>query len=326
MPWLVGIDEAGYGPNLGPFVMAVVACRVPAEPFSCNLWEMLRSAVRRPRERKDGRLLIEDSKLVYSTPRGFRALERGVLATICANLIEGANAPALTLERLLSVLAPEALPELREEPWYTGTTAVPHELKPGECTLPIQLFRQACTSVGVCWARAHSFMVCPPRFNALLERWGSKAIVLAVGLAELIRHLLEHELDGDEPVHITIDKQGGRNNYTSLVQQAVPEGAVTPLEEGAKCSCYEVIGGRRPIRLIFEPRADAGHFTVALASMLAKYLRELCMHEFNQFWRQHVPDLKPTAGYPTDARRFLEDIRAAATRLGIAEAALWRRK
>jgi len=23
-PWVVGIDEAGYGPNLGPFVMAGV--------------------------------------------------------------------------------------------------------------------------------------------------------------------------------------------------------------------------------------------------------------------------------------------------------------
>ena len=29
MPWIVGLDEAGYGPNLGPFVMSLVAFRVP---------------------------------------------------------------------------------------------------------------------------------------------------------------------------------------------------------------------------------------------------------------------------------------------------------
>src|SRR5437016_4219233 len=32
MPWLIGMDEAGYGPNLGPFVMSAVACKVPEGP------------------------------------------------------------------------------------------------------------------------------------------------------------------------------------------------------------------------------------------------------------------------------------------------------
>ncbi len=60
--------------------------------------------------------------------------------------------------------------------------------------------------------------------------------------------------------------------------------------------------------------------------MTAKYLREVLMREFNAFWQRHVPGLKPTAGYPGDAARFLDAIRPAAQRLGIAEAALWRRK
>jgi hypothetical protein len=60
--------------------------------------------------------------------------------------------------------------------------------------------------------------------------------------------------------------------------------------------------------------------------MASKYLRELLMLEFNRFWQEHVPGLKPTAGYPGDAARFLGAIRPAAERLGIAETALWRRK
>jgi ribonuclease HII len=80
------------------------------------------------------------------------------------------------------------------------------------------------------------------------------------------------------------------------------------------------------VRLTFEPRADSGHFCVALASMVSKYVRELLMREFNAFWQQHVPNLEPTAGYPGDSRRFFKAIRKTAKQLGIAEKALWRRK
>ena len=54
--------------------------------------------------------------------------------------------------------------------------------------------------------------------------------------------------------------------------------------------------------------------TVALASMLCKYLREVCMRQFNRFWEKHVPGIEPTAGYPVDAKRFYEAIQAAMER------------
>ena len=69
MPWLIGIDEAGYGPNLGPLVVATTACRVPAEAPAC-LWQALAPAVRRRDHDDDGRLLIDDSKKVNEGPAG----------------------------------------------------------------------------------------------------------------------------------------------------------------------------------------------------------------------------------------------------------------
>ncbi len=47
---------------------------------------------------------------------------------------------------------------------------------------------------------------------------------------------------------------------------------------------------------------------MALSSMYSKYIRELHLGLFNGFWREHLPGLRPTAGYPEDARRFLGDI------------------
>jgi ribonuclease HII len=102
-------------------------------------------------------------------------------------------------------------------------------------------------------------------------------------------------------------------------------GVVTE-EEGADCSTYRVVGLGRDVRLTFRPRADAEHFCVALASMAAKYLRERLMEEFNHFWLERLPGLKPTAGYPGDSARFMDAIRPAARKLGIAEDAIWRKR
>ena len=60
--------------------------------------------------------------------------------------------------------------------------------------------------------------------------------------------------------------------------------------------------------------------------MLAKYLRELSMLAFNEFWQSHLPDLKPTAGYPVDAKRFREQIRSVQKQLDVSDERLWRNR
>jgi ribonuclease HII len=319
MPWIVGIDEAGYGPNLGPLVMTAVACRVPAEP--ADVWQLLSAAVRRADEAADGRLPVGDSKQIYSPGRGLRMLETVVHAALSPCRPE----PLATLADAAAYLAPACVEELRSEGWYTGGTALPGSVDADSCRDAAQRYADATRNAGVSWGLVRSVVVCPTRFNVITERAGSKGAVLAHGLTTLLRTACE-ALPGDEAVSVFVDKHGGRNNYAAMLQTVFDRGFVVAREETALRSVYQMAGAVRPVRVTFQPRADADHYTVALASMVSKYLRELFMAEFNRFWQTHVPGLKPTAGYPVDAVRFYEAIRPACDKLGIPKEAVWRKK
>ena len=317
MPWLIGIDEAGYGPNLGPLVMTAVACRVPNELANADLWQLLAAAVRRPAEAADGRLLVADSKVVYSRARGLAGLETGVFA-----LHPAASLP--TLAQLTDRLCPTTAAELRAERWFSGHSPLPVAAAADELAAVADRFTQASRGQQVEWGLVRSVLVCPAHFNRMVDEHGSKGAVLGHGLAELLRANLA--LAGREPMYFFIDKHGGRNTYAAMLQDAVPDGFVTAHEERPGRSTYRIASQGRELRLTFQPRADAAHFCVALASMVSKYLRELLMREFNQFWQAHVPGLRPTAGYPADAARFFQAIWPAARRLGLTEEALWRKR
>src|SRR5438477_3368967 len=115
MTWIIGMDEAGYGPNLGPFVMAAVACRVPDELAGANLWDVLAAAVCKE-DADDGRIVVNDSKQVYDPGTGIGALERGVLAALWRGPLDsGAN-----VGHLLSAACADSLDDLRGEAWFGG--------------------------------------------------------------------------------------------------------------------------------------------------------------------------------------------------------------
>lgn len=320
MAWLIGIDEAGYGPNLGPLVMTSVAWKVRDGHAGADLWQVLRSAVRRQADPDEDRIVVDDSKAVHGSGGGLAALELNVAAALMPWLLE----PPISLAQYVERVCPSSRPALGGERWYSGKTALPLALPDGIVARSERL-RTAAEEAEIEPGPVRSVAVCAPRFNALLDEWTSKGAVLAVALKELLRGLCE-ELDDGEPFHIFVDKHGGRNTYAAMLQDALPDGMVVVRQEGALRSHYELLGASRPIQITFQPRADIEHFPVALASMASKYLRELCMLEFNRFWQEHVPGITPTAGYPNDAARFLNAIRPAMQKLGLDEPALWRRK
>jgi ribonuclease HII len=320
MAWIIGIDEAGYGPNLGPFVMTSVACRVPDDEADANLWQLLRGAVRRRADDDAGELLIDDSKVVYTT-RGLGGLERGVLTA----LGQAGARPCTSLAALVASACPDDGDELRREVWYRGTQTLPIHLTPDDLESATRPFERACASANVSHWQIRGVVVCPSRFNALLDEGGSKGHVLAHALTHLLRGQ-QANLEGEDGLSFFIDKHGGRNSYAAMLQHALPDSVVFTRQESMASSVYRVHGLGREVRLTFQPRADAEHLCVALASMASKYLREVLMLEFNRFWREQVADLKATAGYPGDAARFFQAIRQALAKLGVREECVWRRK
>ena len=316
MRWVVGIDEAGYGPNLGPLVQAAAAVRLP--PDDPAGWDTLRPAVRRAGKAKaDPRVVVDDSKRVYMGVNALEKLERGV-----RGLFGLSDPTAGELFGTLTLGWCEA--ELHAEAWYDPAAATPVATTADAVTKHVAHLADNLPA-GVVVPLPHAVLTPAPRFNRVVEASGTKATLLADGLVDLLRVVFA-TLPGDESVVVLCDKHGGRNYYAGLLREAFPGAGVFPQVESNDESRYEVEGLGRVVTVAFRPNADADSVAVAAASMVCKYLREVCMGQFNAYWRKHVPGLKETAGYPVDARRFIEDIRPAMERLGVSERAVWRCK
>ena len=152
---------------------------------------------------------------------------------------------------------------------------------------------------------ASSCMVAVREFNEQVKKAGNKSIVLFNNCATLISRLWD-VCRGN--FRLIVDKQGGRNTYTRLLKERFPGTDIKVLKEGAQVSSYEVTDAYRKMEISFVEKGEDTCMAVALASMFSKYIRELFMRLENQYWIQLMPDLKPTAGYYTDAQRFLSQI------------------
>ena len=162
--------------------------------------------------------------------------------------------------------------------------------------------------------------VFPARFNRLTSECGNKAEVLSqLTLALLARALPDDAL----PVFVLCDKHGGRNRYGSLLQRQFPDPLIEVHAESLPLSIYRWTDRGRRVEVRFQARGESW-LPAALASMVSKYLRELAMLAFNDFWCGHVPALQRTAGYPGDARRFMDQIADARAVLSIDDDCLWR--
>ena len=366
MGYVIGTDEAGYGPNLGPLVISATVWEAPDGVDGEGLFRLLEGLVGSSLCRRNGGNgdlpVFADSKMLYKPcphPRPLSQRERGEERTISQREWGGVAGPLRHLEHGLwaawsllgwelgtwrevwEKLALGSLDEIDGSPFYCDfDQKLPRDFREDRETIP--------PTVESCQDRGRG------RRNSLRAEWlekfaqtGVKLLAIrsrAVFPPEFNRLMDEHESKGAALSHLTL----------GLIAEIM-----RPLEKGAISVLCDKHGGRDHYaalltehffdgfvevgeegrqsstyqfgpperRVQFQFRAKAEScLPAALASMASKYLRELAMEAFNAFWTARVPNLAPTAGYPQDARRFQAEIAAKQQELGIDEAVLWRKK
>ncbi|MBC8523153.1 hypothetical protein H8D29_04435 [PVC group bacterium] len=297
-----GIDEAGYGPMFGPLCVGasvlVLENYDPArgEP---DLWDILSSAICKKRSDKQKRIAVNDSKKLKSgsTPKGLKHLERGVLAFMVA---AGHDKPIL--DRDFFEATESYIPT---NPWSSLEVPLPIAVDPKSLQIDIACLDRALLNSGVrCdWISCRAIDVKDYNQRTSLASKAALNLAMAMQLVESIAKRWHYE----HP-RIMIDRHGGRIRYRQDLQQAWPEANIQILAENNKMSRYRLNDEGRKVTITFASKSDEKHMPVALASMVAKFTRELHMMRFNRYFASLVPDIKPTAGYVQDGRRFLKEI------------------
>jgi hypothetical protein len=321
--YFVGTDEAGYGPNLGPLVISATVWEVPDALRCADLGALLADVVVSSPAKipAQGRLsvAIGDSKVLYQSGKGLQHLERGLWAAMALL----GHEPG-TWREVWQLLAPEALDHHPAAPWHADyDTPAPLDADLTELPLLAAALAEALQRHGVRLVAIRSRAVFPDLFNRLVRQHASKGSALSNVTLDLAAEVMAPLRTG--PITVICDKHGGRSHYRDLLATCFPDCLVEIYAEGRDSSCYRFGPPHRRVEFRFEAKAEA-YLPTALASMASKYLRELAMGAWNQFWCSRVSGLRPTAGYPEDARRFRAEIASMQAELGIDDALVWRDK
>jgi len=327
-----GIDEAGYGPLLGPLCVGLSVFHVEqwAEGENApNLWKTLATGVcRKPNDRRR-RIAIDDSKALKlsndrgsdgSGPHPLTHLERGVLACLATLSEDCPETDAGFFERIGA--------RLPDEPWYSGEPAQwPVGTTADAIRVSANTLRAALQRSGVTVALLRCQAMGESVFNELVRTAGTKAAATEASLVEHLWTVWDRwgSVGADAPpdsgsggVRVVCDRQGGRAYYAEMLHRAFPGVEVVETHHSETQSRYELRGvgddGKpRHMHILFLVESERQHLPVALASMVAKLTRDSLMARFNRHWCARMPELKPTAGYRNDAWRWLDDAGAVLT-------------
>lgn len=289
--YLVGIDEAGYGPQLGPLVVSAVIFELPDAffinksliPRTISLWEALSDIISNHKEKSD-KLVVCDSKKLYQPSRGIKELER----------------TALAFSRLI------------DRNYFYNELVLPISAPKSEINNLSQILRKELNGNSIKFCDAEVRIVEASEFNEGIEYYQNKADFLWAISSQLIKSCIDKYHSGNM-VFVRAGKQGGRTYYGPYLTRLFPDKSIQTVEQKFDNSSYIIFSNQNRILksrigVSFIKDGDATDFVIALASIFSKYFRELSMIRFNRFFRSFAPSLKPTSGYYTGSKRFIRRI------------------
>ena len=273
MAWMIGIDEAGYGPNLGPLVAAATAWKVE-ERSKVGGQQSGTQSKNSPRTQAtlaptatsvaprvdlyarlshivapapaDNRIAIADSKTLYKPGSGLRHLERGLLP----------NIKSRNWQELFDAADPAG--ERHALPWYADYNgALPIDASNDELTDLAETFNKECLAAEVQLLDIRARAVFPRELNDLTAHHGTKGAALSHISIALLKEVLHNLQTSDlQPptsnlFQITCDKHGGRNRYAALLQHHFPDDWIDTIEEGRARQPLCLGTTRTPLRSLF---------------------------------------------------------------------------
>jgi len=301
---VIGIDENGLGPLLGPLVVTGVAFDAPGYDRD-GTWSLTGAD-----------LPAGDSKRVWVRRRP-AAGENAVRRWLALLGAEAGDHAAL--------LGALGLPP----PVPAPCAAIPPCCAPVEGTLPRWDAADVALSPGVRdrFDRARirpagirAAVLCPGAFNRALRAGHGNKLRLDCELMLAVLEILAPE-DPAEPVLALLGKVGSTRIYGPWLEAAFP-GGVETLEESPEISRYRATG--RKVDVHFVRDGDALHLPVAVASMIGKYLRELAMHRLAA--ALGAGDDPPSGYRDRRTRKFVESSAPQRVALGLPDSCFLRAK
>lgn len=316
---VTGIDEAGYGPILGPLVVSAVTFEVPDRLGGDCLWSLLsRCVTQRARPgRSDPRLPVCDSKKLYAGPKKLARLERSALTFLAV-----AGQEHDDFDQAISNLDESWAEHSREVPWFApGELRLPLKADAAEIRTQRSAVAGALGELNIRLVGIRAVVLPAREYNRMVRGTRNKAAVLFWATVQLAVKAMS---EATETHRVVIDRQGGRTSYALALMKHLDIDTLHVLEENPDASRYTLTHLPVLCEIGFFKGGEDRHFAIALASIISKYVRELCMHRFNLYWCKRIDNLAPTAGYYTDGMRFLRQVRPHFGAMGIEEPSMMR--